>query len=961
MTGRGVIARARRGAGAVAREALDGDRSRPLLSARSGGCGALPRVRASADGRWAPVPARARVRARATRSHGRGEQDLGGNQSLPLQLLQLRLPPAPPLRAGRRALRPPRRRSDCDVSRLRRRNGRSNRGDQPGARRRDDRAVAVQPRRAPRARDRARRAALDLECGRSVDLPSAGRARAARRAACTSHRDELVRQPEQGRRGHRLARPAPRPRSLRADLRGSHRPDVRARSCPGTDRIGAARRRAAAERRLSGPEPERPVLERARSRRSRAGFRPSSARAAGIRSSSATQASRSTSPRRSSPRSTASSPSSTSAVRRSGWRRSPRLRIATSRCFAGDGAFARWRRSRAAYVRARTRAWPSHSRLFAVGERTTWSVDEDARHLEATARRLGYDVAPPGGHGSRRDQAVFLTSHFEALQPRWIAVDAPARHGVPPRKARDARLPGVRPRVRRSPLGAGSLRSDPGDARRDARPRARGGRRAERGARDPDRNRHRALPARHAGEPRRGPCGARPARGRVRRRLVPEGRRRLGRRARAEAREGAGHARRGTRAGRGRDLRAARAPHGTGSWLRPRRARAARDRVSPHLRAESQRAGDARTTRSTRTSSPPVRREGRRACSSRWPRASRSSRRASGRHRASSTTARTGFSSTSTTSRRSRPRSCASTTIPSLRRVVPCARAHDCRAVRVRAARSRLGWAPRRIRRATCLTGRASAGTPARARAGRGCSRAATPSPGVRVFYGHDRVPAPGRSRRRRNGEVPAPRDALPEPSDGLLAALSRLDLASARPAAAPSARAAAAHPGRRSTRTASGIRAGRHGDDRSGQPTCIRLAARRGRSRPLPERVLQALGGRVGRPSRAGPGRSFTTRSTSSDFTPRRASPDGGPVLLLGGDQYQAYRLELGAPRRSRRSSDASPMRSSSSPGGSRRPSSRSSSELGLARARPRRSAATRRTTRRRSSVARTSCSTRR
>ena len=32
----------------------------------------------------------------------------------------------------------------------------------------------------------------------------------------------------------------------------------------------------------------------------------------------------------------------------------------------------------------------------------------------------------------------------------------------------------------------------------------------------------------------------------------------------------------------------------------------------------------------------------------------------------------------------------------------------------------------------------------ARARAGRACSRAGDPAPGVRVFYGHDRVPAPG-------------------------------------------------------------------------------------------------------------------------------------------------------------------------------------------------------------------------
>ena len=72
------------------------------------------------------------------------------------------------------------------------------------------------------------------------------------------------------------------------------------------------------------------------------------------------------------------------------------------------------------FVGVRTRAWPSHSRLFAVGERTSWSVDEDARHLEAAARRLGYDVAPSRWARFATDQTVFLTSHFEALQPRWM-------------------------------------------------------------------------------------------------------------------------------------------------------------------------------------------------------------------------------------------------------------------------------------------------------------------------------------------------------------------------------------------------------------------------------------------------------------------------------------------------------------------------------------------------------------
>ena len=71
-------------------------------------------------------------------------------------------------------------------------------------------------------------------------------------------------------------------------------------------------------------------------------------------------------------------------------------------------------------VRARARAWPAHSRVFAVGERTGWSVDEDARQLETTARRCGYEVAPARWARFVDRQAVFLTSHFEALQLRWL-------------------------------------------------------------------------------------------------------------------------------------------------------------------------------------------------------------------------------------------------------------------------------------------------------------------------------------------------------------------------------------------------------------------------------------------------------------------------------------------------------------------------------------------------------------
>jgi glycosyltransferase involved in cell wall biosynthesis len=72
------------------------------------------------------------------------------------------------------------------------------------------------------------------------------------------------------------------------------------------------------------------------------------------------------------------------------------------------------------YVRARTRSWPDASRLFVVGDGFSWSIDEDARFVAATARELGYVVAPArwARHASR--QVVFLPDHFSALDPRWL-------------------------------------------------------------------------------------------------------------------------------------------------------------------------------------------------------------------------------------------------------------------------------------------------------------------------------------------------------------------------------------------------------------------------------------------------------------------------------------------------------------------------------------------------------------
>jgi len=71
-------------------------------------------------------------------------------------------------------------------------------------------------------------------------------------------------------------------------------------------------------------------------------------------------------------------------------------------------------------VRARTSAWPDHSRLFALGDRSSWSVEEDAEQLAGTARRLGFEVGPPRWAPFAEQQSVFHASHFEALSPRWL-------------------------------------------------------------------------------------------------------------------------------------------------------------------------------------------------------------------------------------------------------------------------------------------------------------------------------------------------------------------------------------------------------------------------------------------------------------------------------------------------------------------------------------------------------------
>jgi len=61
-----------------------------------------------------------------------------------------------------------------------------------------------------------------------------------------------------------------------------------------------------------------------------------------------------------------------------------------------------------------------YSKLFVVGDRLGWSIDDDRARLVATARRLGYDVGSNAFLRFARRQSVFQHNHFNALQSRWL-------------------------------------------------------------------------------------------------------------------------------------------------------------------------------------------------------------------------------------------------------------------------------------------------------------------------------------------------------------------------------------------------------------------------------------------------------------------------------------------------------------------------------------------------------------
>jgi glycosyltransferase involved in cell wall biosynthesis len=61
-----------------------------------------------------------------------------------------------------------------------------------------------------------------------------------------------------------------------------------------------------------------------------------------------------------------------------------------------------------------------NAKLYVVGDRLGWSIDDDRARLVATARRLGYDVGRNAVLRFSRGRSVFQHNHFNALQPHWL-------------------------------------------------------------------------------------------------------------------------------------------------------------------------------------------------------------------------------------------------------------------------------------------------------------------------------------------------------------------------------------------------------------------------------------------------------------------------------------------------------------------------------------------------------------
>ena len=408
--------------------------------------------------------------------------------------------------------------------------------------------------------------------------------------------------------------------------------------------------------------------------------------------------------------------------------------------------------------------------------------------------RVGQRGRASGGDRASSTRATSTGSRRSGV------VEPRARRGVLPRAPGDARHARVRPDVRGAPARPGPGRPRPGHARRDARWSSRPASTRRGCSQIPIGIELERFPLGGHGRTRGGAEGARPARDGVRRRLVPEGRRRLGRRPRAEADQGPRRARRRPR------TRSAAARRSSSSCSRGRRAAtSARSCAAgrfPSSTSSLPGCDEARARPTTPSTlyvvslAPGGRAEG----GARVDGDRRAARHDAGRPGASSSrTTSTGCSSTSRTRRRSRPGGCA---------------CRDDSALRAR-------W--RSAGRPTAEANAYRRSTRAGRRSSRGSSRCRSASMLARarryvraggrwaqlLVRRAAELRAPGllrlgrRSRRRRAGgrrhrQVQKLATRFPEPPDRLLAALPRLDVPSARPRRLALPRATPRDPGRR-------------------------------------------------------------------------------------------------------------------------------------------------------------------
>ena len=548
-------------------------------------------------------------------------------------------------------------------------------------------------------------------------------------------------------------------------------------------------------------------------------------------------------------------------------------------------------------VYLRTHGWADHSRLFAVGERTGWSVDEDARQLEAAARRSGYEVAPARLARFVDRQSVFLTSHFEALQPRWLesthrlgTAYLHGRPGTPGYPEFDTR---VRRRCAATPIAFTRSRSrtprcTTSCSRLVSIPpvfsASRSGSTSSTSLSATPRARTHARATLEIPTPRSSSA-------RSRRTVL------AGRRAGAEARQGAGRSRRRSGAGQGGRARALRPSDRPRARLRPSRARAARDPVRPCSGEGPSPSSPVPTTRSTSTSFRRGRRAGRRQCWKRWP---------------------TGTPLVTTSV--GQVTEIASPGVDALVVDVEDAEGLAAKALRLRddaSLRSGLTLAGRVRSQSATTTAFStepgtsfSAGSSIDASEAMDASRArfvryvraagrwaqlltgGQPGPGVRVFYGHDRVPAPGEPVAGGTAKFQRLATRFPnQPTDFSLLYLGSTWLPR-------DLRALLWHVRRRRIPlllNQNGVGypgwAG-SGTEAFNRPLRTVLGAA--------EHVLyqsefckRAADELVAEP--AGTWEVLHNAVDIRHFTPAEQPPEDGPVLLLGGDQYQAYRLQLG------------------------------------------------------------------